>query len=407
MKIRTLLMLQFILSLFGCSKAPKSSSTFTELGPFTLETIVKSGKSFNINYGMTDYTNLSYDLTYKGKPLTFDQGLETNTGLPGIWRVFTLKDAPVPALLLGSQTLYLVTLENEKPRIKTVFSQGYDFASIQWLDIEAGQPGDYREIFSSDEFDTETELAGGRYIAVSHAVVLDVRTLEIFPFNTNNEPVDGFNITGSNVIAFSPDSTQLIYRGSKTDEADYQITHWALLSYNFRTGKTYAVPFDKVAFHLADEYKMTVGWVDDYFEWKKEEDGSLKLTTRVHTSPVMRKGILFFQRHQGYEYTLNPVKESMMHHLSDYLQTELKLEGSSISPVTGDYSKQRTIQYQGMTLTLTYGEYGKDLVLRKEGNSLYGENKELFKRIADGFNAILMTGKYQEDWEPVPPPDHY
>src|SRR6187549_751369 len=115
MKIYPFLMLQFILSLFGCSKAPSTTITSSELGPFTIETITKTGKTYNINYGRVGYSNVSYDVKFKGEPIAFEGGLEDNTGLPGIWRIFTLHNTPQPTLLLGSQSLYLVTLENDKP----------------------------------------------------------------------------------------------------------------------------------------------------------------------------------------------------------------------------------------------------------------------------------------------------
>jgi hypothetical protein len=405
MKICYLLMLQFILSLFGCKKAPAITTTTSEMGPFTIETITEKGKTYNINYGKTDYTSISYAIKYKGGPLQFSDALETNTALPGIWRVFKLSEATTPTLLLGSQSLYLVTLEHDKPVIKTLFEQGYDFASIQWLDSESGQPGEYREIFSSDEYDTGTALSGGRYMAVSHAVVLDTRTQDVFPYNTNNEPIDGYNITGNNVVAFSPDSTQLIYRGSKNDETNYEITHWALLSYNFRTRKTYAVPFNKAACNLKDESRMTAEWVADYFEWTDQEDGTLKLAARNLTSPPNRKGILHYERNQGYHYTLDPVKESMRDHLSAFVQGELKLDPSQIYRIDGDYGNKMYVKYNDTILVMIYGEYGNDLVLRQDRATFFGEHKDLFSRIGKGFNALLNAGKFQEDWEVITPED--
>ena len=174
-------MLQFILGLFGCNKAPTNTIISSDVGPFTIETITQTGKAFNANYGMVNQTTISYAVKYKGEPLKMSDNLETNTGLPGIWRVFFLKDAPTPSLILGSQSLYLVTIENDKPVIKTLFEQGSDFASIQWLDSEEGQPGMYREVYSSDQADTEVELSGGRYMAISHAVILDTKTFQIYP----------------------------------------------------------------------------------------------------------------------------------------------------------------------------------------------------------------------------------
>ncbi len=396
-------MLQFILSLFGCKKAPTITTTSNAAGPFTIETITETGKTYNINYGKVDYTTISYAVKYKGEPLQLGENLETNTGLPGIWRVFSLKDAPSPTLLLGSQSLYLVTLENDKPAIKPLYEQGSDFASIQWLDSEAGQPGEHREIFSSDEFDTQTELSGGRFMAISHAVVLDTKTNETFPYNTNNEPVEGYTINGWKVIGFSPDSTQLIHRGYQNDSANYEITHLALLSYNFRTGERYAVPFDKYKLKLKNDEKITPEWIADYFEWRKMEDGTYKLTARPLDSLPYQKGLLFFERHKGYSYTLDPVKESMREHLSAYIQQELKLDPSAVYRIDGDYLNRVYIKYGEIILMLIYGEYGEDLVLRQDAKIDLAINKDLMTRLGKGFNAILGTGKHEGEWNSIAP----
>jgi hypothetical protein len=401
MKIHQLIMLQFILALFGCKKAPTISTATSEIGPFTIETITEKGKSYNTNFGLSNYTTISYDVKYKGEPLAFGDNLETNTGLPGIWRVFFLKDAPKPTLLLGSQSLYLVTLEDEKPVIKPLYEQGSDFASIQWLDSEGGQPGVFREIFSSDEYDKETQLSGGRYLAISHAVVLDTKTLEIYPYNTNNEPVEGHNINGWNVLAFSPDSTQLIYYGSRYNEANYEIVYSALLSYNFRTGKTYAVPFDKMATKLKDQSKITAEWITDYFEWSKQEDGALKLVARKIDTPPFQKGVLVYQRNQGYIYTLDPVKETMRDQLSSFIQAELKLDPSQVYKIDGDYANRVYIKINNAVFMMVYGEYGQDLVFRQDGQIDVTENKALMTRISKGFNALLNTGKFEDQWEAI------
>lgn len=402
-------MIQFILGLFGCNKAHQVTKTATEAGPFTIETITRKDKTWNANYGRVNQTTISYEVKYKGEALSFEEGLETNTGLPGIWRVFYLQEAVNPTLILGSQSVYLVTLENEKPVIKLLSQQGSDFASIQWLDSEAGQPGEYREIFSSDEFDTETKLSGGRYMVITHSVVLDTKTLDIYPYNTNNKnEIDGFHINGWNALAFSPDSTQLVYLGSKNDTVHYMLTHPALLSYNFKTGETYAVPFDKTAFKLKDEFKITPEWVADHFEWTKQDDGKIKLVAKSADHLPFQKGLAVYTRYKGYSYTLDPVKESMRDHLSAYIQAELKLDPSQIYKIDGDYLNRIYASVNDIKLMMIYGEFGQDLVLKQEEPLMpihMEQNKALITRLSKGFNAILSTGQFSSEWEPIPPPD--
>jgi hypothetical protein len=397
MKFRYLIMFHFLLSLFGCKRAPSETTVSQELGPFTIETITRTGKTWNMNYGRVNYTNISYDVKYKGKPLQFKDGLETNTGLPGIWRVFYLPDAPIPTLLLGSQSLYLVQLENEEPIIRPLHVQSSDFASVQWLDSEGGQPGICREIFSSDEYDTENILSGGRYLAISGAAVLDTRTFELYPFDPNKEWIDGYSIGRKNIVAFSPDSTQVVLCGQKNDEVDYMKTHYAWVCFNFRDKTGYAVPFDSEALHMKSEEHIDQEWFTDHFEWKKSDSGQVRLQVIRRDTPAPQKGKLFFGRHVGYQYELDPVREPMIEHLFQYIKSELQPDTAKITRTKEEYNNKYIIPYQQTQLLLKYGEYGNDLILKEDPPQLsQPENKALISRIAKGFNAMLQEAKYQD-----------
>jgi hypothetical protein len=403
MKIQYIIMFQFILALFGCKKAPSDSTTSTVIGPFTIETITRTGKTWNMNSGRGNYTNISYAVQYKGKPLQFSDKLETNTGLPGIWRVFVLKDAPVPTLILGSQSLYLVTIENDQPVIKPLFEQGSDFAAIQWLDSEAGQPGIYREVYSSDEHDTEISLSGGRYMAISHAVVLDTKTFELFPFNTNNESIDDYYPDQRRAIAFSPDSTQVVYGAALQHATGYSL---ALMCYEFKTGKKYLLPYDQEKLNVYDGFKLYPDWLQDYFEWNKNDQGELRLQLKKLDKSPYKKGIVHFERYPGYQYMLYPVKETIVEHLYSFMLQELKFDTTQVQRVHEEFNYKYTIPYQGLTLIIQYGQYGNDLVLYEEGDKIPFEvNKVIIQQIGNGFNALLNQGKYQEEFTEVKAPE--
>jgi hypothetical protein len=350
-----------------------------------------------MNYGRVNYTHVSYNVKYNDKSLQFKDGLETNTGLPGIWRVFYLKDIPTPTLILGSQSLYLVQLINDEPVIRPLHVQGSDFASVQWLDTEAGQPGICREIYSSDEYDTDHVLSGGRYLALSGAAVLDTRTFELYPFDPNKEWIDGFSIGRKDIVAFAPDSSQVVLGGQKNDEVDYMKTNYAMVCFNFREKTGYAVPFDSKSLHMKSEDRIDHEWFADHFEWKRSDHGQLRLQAIRRESPPPQKGKLFFTRFTGYQYELDPVQEPMIGHVFQFIINELQPDTTKITRTTEQYNNKYIIPYQQTQLLLEYGKYGNDLMLKEDPPVLSSsENRELITRLAKGFNSILREGKYQD-----------
>jgi hypothetical protein len=365
-------------------------------GPFTVETVTQTGKRWNINYGRVKYTNISYRAYYKDKPVLFGAKLETNTGVPGVWRIFNLKGAKAPALIAGSQSLYLVTIENDQPVTTPLYEQGSDFAAVQWLDSENGQPGIYREVFSSDERDTDVELSGGRYMAITDAVVLDTKTFELFPFNTSNESINDYYPGQRRAIALSPDSTQVVYGAARQNAEDYS---QGLICYEFKTGKKYLVTYDEKKLNVYDASKLYPDWLMDYFEWTKNEQGELRLQLKTLNAEPNKKGIIHFERYPGYQYMLYPVKETIVEHLYNFMLQELKFDTTQVQRVHEEFNYKYTIPYQGRTLIIQYGKYGNDLVLFEEDDTTPFEvNKVIIQQIGKGFNALLSEGKYQEEF---------
>lgn len=388
-------MISAILSLFGCNKKPRTLSVSTlENGPFTIEAVTTQGKAFNMNSGSYTYEKVSYGIKYKGQPLELADKLEVNTGVPGIWRVFSLKTASKPALIFGSQSLFLVTEENGSPQVKPLHAQYSDFASIQWLDSENGQPGMYREIYSSDKADTNNILDGGRYLIISHSTILDTKTFELFPFNPNNDVVDGYYLQQRGALAASPDSSQVVFIGSKQNESDYMEYDHALLSYNFKNQTSYSVPFEKKKLYVRDEFKLTPEWVNDYFEWIRVDDEYvLQLKKEM---PRHIKGLTYFQRHQGFSYELYPVAEDMMHELAKFIKTELNLKDDQVVHEKEEYQNRYRITAPSITLIIEHDPTTNSIVL-KENQPVpdHSVNKETIHRISKGFNALLQQGNFE------------
>lgn len=373
-------------------------------GPFEINVTAKSGKQLNMNYGLVSYTNVAYSITHQGKPVTFPGALQNNTGLPFLWNVYALPGAPTPTLVAGSQSLYLVYLDaGGTPVVEPLLEQGYDFASLQFLDGENGQPGAYSEVFSKNETDDLKKLDsldGGRFLMVSEHAVLDVQTRKIWPFNTNNDAVENYSFpTPHGALAFSPDQKSIVFRANfqswNAADEDLPDSEHALAVYNFEKDTGYAVLFDDTDTRLTNIQNADYAWFERFFEWKKTPDGYRLQRRTLATLPPWTGQ---YDPRDNY-YTLYPVKPGMLPVFLDFVLGQMGWSKANIV-------KDETGEYTGHCLDLASGETKLDIRFREDdqvlsfSKHLYvddsPEYKILVKKIADAFDAELASGKHQE-----------
>jgi len=94
------LFILFILIYVYCGRTSgRKTIKESQYGPFTIRAEANEGKTFNMNYGMVKTTSVRYSIWLDGKEIEFPGTLQTNTGLPYLWKVYVLKDAPTPTLI--------------------------------------------------------------------------------------------------------------------------------------------------------------------------------------------------------------------------------------------------------------------------------------------------------------------
>ncbi len=370
-------------------------------GPFIIRAEAISGKTYNINYGMVSQTNVSYSIWYEGKPVKFPSALQTNTGLPYLWRVHALADAPTPTLLAGSQSLYLVFLKDGQPVVEPVIEQSSDFASVQFLDSEGGQPGAYIQVFSRsdtvgmDQLDT---LKGGRYLLVSEHTVLDIPTLKQMIFNKDNNAVDNYSYPQPDgALAFSPDRKKIVFNAAfqswNTDQANLPDSEHALIVYDFETDKGYSVRYDDTDTRMKNFEDINLNWFNTYFEWNANGDTlSLKKWDKL---PYWTGS---YKETDNYYY-LYPVKAGMLPVFKDFVLQQM---GWGATNILSD----KTAEYSGRSIELGSGTTKLDIVFREDeqqisfSRGLYEndspEYKTMVEKIAKAFDQELLSGKHQE-----------
>lgn len=370
-------------------------------GPFVIRADAITGKVYNINSGMSKQTNISYSIWFEGKPVVFPSALQTNTGLAFLWRVYALPDSPVPTLLAGSQSLYLIYIKDGQPIVEPVLEQSSEFASVQFLDSEAGQPGTFTEVFSKsdtlgmDQLDT---LKGGRYLLVSGHQVLDVQSGKLMLFNKDNNAVDNYSYPQPDgAIAFSPDRKKIVFNAAfqswNTEQANLPDSEHALIVYDFETDKGYSVLYDDTDTRMKNFEDINLDWFNTYFEWNTNGD-----TLSLKKWDKLPYWIGSYKESDNYYY-LYPVKAGMLPVFKDFVLQQM---GWGATNILSD----KTAEYSGRTIELGSGATKLDIVFREDeqqisfSRGLYEndspEYKTMVEKIARAFDEELLSGKHQE-----------
>jgi hypothetical protein len=405
MKVAILLALivASILLYLWFGKGPNIEKEFT-YGPFTIKAVVNSGYGFNLNHGYVKQTDVAYSIFYEGKAIQFPKKLETNTGLPFLWRVFALPGTPSPSLIAGSQSLYLIYVQDKSVVLEPLVEQSSESASLQFLDSEDGQPGPYTEVFIEDdpaEMETLDQLEGGRFLMITEHAVLDVKTREIKRFNTQKNSLDNYSFPWPHgALAFSPDRTSLVFHAEfenwDIQKADLPETEHGLVVYNYLKDDGYAVPYNDTETRMINVENIDADWLNTYFEWKQDKSGKLQLQLRQLEKAPPWVGTYDPSDHY---YTLYPVKPGM---LPVFLNFVLKQIGGSEANILED----KTGEYTGRGLILASGELKLDINLKEDeqkltfSKHLYDQSSpeyiQLVEKIAGAFDQELSSGKHQE-----------
>ncbi len=370
-------------------------------GPFVIRAEAITGKSYNINYGMSKQTSISYSIWFEGKPVVFPSALQTNTGLAFLWRVYALPDAPTPTLLAGSQSLYLIYIKDGQAIVEPVLEQSREFASVQFLDSDAGQPGPFMEVFSKsdtlgmDQLDT---LQGGRYLLVSGHQVLDIQSGKLMLFNKDNNAVDNYSYPQPDgALAFSPDQKKIVFNAAfqswNTEQANLPDSEHALIVFDFETDKGYSVLYDDTDTRMKNIEDITLDWFNTYFEWNANGDTlSLKKWDKL---PYWTGSY----RVKDNYYYLYPVKAGMLPVFKDFVLHQMEWDATNVL-------SDKTAEYSGRTIEIGTATMKLDIVFREDeqqisfSRGLYEndspEYKTMVEKIARAFDEELLSGKHQE-----------
>lgn len=385
------------LSFFGCSKSPATAVSSTPYGPFTVKVVSKHYKTFNMNYGWVKSSHSEFQIFYKDQRVNLGESLQNNTGYSHIWQVYRLEGAPSPTLLAGSQSLYLIYEKNGALQVEPIVVQGSDFASLQFLDSENGQPGESDEVFMSNAGDSLKTLGGGNYLLVSGHAVLHIPDLTVYPFHKDNAAIDNYSFGyNEGAIGFSPDQQKILFKGSfqtwnSNENPKYEL---CLVTYDFKKDTGTALPFGKTETRLKNHTFINRTWLETFFEWGKNQQGEYEIRLKKIDPLPNWQGHL---NDDDMVYELSPVAFEMQKALADFLLEKWHLSPENVLPGDEYSTDQINIRYNDLKFSLCYREEEQELLLMRNiyTNDQEAKYKQLIGEVMRDFNAELAAGKYQ------------
>ncbi len=215
------------------------------------------------------------------------------------WNVLRLTDAPRPALLLVQRSFTLVTEQDGQLQVQPLVAASNGLAEAQWLDSEAGQPGE--PLFwgmSHIDIATGTVLQGGRFLRLGSQLVLDVQQLALHTIDPWAAPPPGGSHQGfapssdDGARAFSPGRTQIVLAGWKNDDSRRLEARYGLIVVNLKGGDNYELALDRRRTPFDTASSITSAWIHHYFEWKQQAGGRERLVPRAGARPLPWRGQL-------------------------------------------------------------------------------------------------------------------
>jgi len=391
-------LLASLLGFLGCKTAKqKTENGQVTSGPFEIHWEVEHTAShawYNLGTtsGRQDATSY-FQVWHKGKPVDVTANSSKPTSY--FWQAFFLKDAPTPAVLVGTHRMYLITEVDGQAKVKLLDAEDGDFGKYQWLDSENGQPGKQQKLYQIDNSKSSRFLSGGRYLMINTRTLLDTQSLTTYRIDNNSsalvQQLDGFNAFESEVACLSPGKTQLVLTGYRRNPKT-NISEYALVCIDFVKNKTYAVPFDRTATRFFSIWDATPTWVSTYFDWTTTPEG--KETMSLHKFNRLPYWQGRFELHANTDrpaqYQLQPVLPGIIPHFMHCARqqypaiTDVKTSENSEQIIT-DFS------IEGKQITLYFNKTDKTL-------TLLNADKGLVKTLGERFEQELAKGNFQNEF---------
>jgi hypothetical protein len=178
----------------------------------------------------------------------------------------------------------------------------------------------------------------------------------------------------------SPDGGSFVRYGCAMDSSNAPM----LAVFEVEGGAAYTLPIDAARMRFNDWAEIDAAWLDHHFEWRKAEDGRLRLSKRESFKPLPYHGSFRHDPLDGYrEYNLQPVKPEMRDRVIAFLESEY---GAKILPREPNSPSD----------SFMIGQDKVNVMLYKDSVGIWkdrGTDSRLVEDIAKRFDRVLATGE--------------
>lgn len=397
--------MSFLGTLFGCNSSKETGQGSAVSGSLEIKWTViqsRSGSWFNNGGDPNAKVYTSYfNINCQGQPVIIP-----SSGGPqkDFWQAWFLKDAPQPAVLAGIHSMYLITEEQGKAKITPLHEQDGDFATCQWLDSDDGQPGMMVHVTLGDDSHSSRDFSGGRYLMVNSRVILDVQTLEVYPFDLITyevlQKLENYHAGNSFVAQFSPGKTQMVLIGNRDNPANRMLYQYALVVIDFKKNTAYAVPFDRTETRFFSIWDADQQWMNTYFDWSTDEEGNEVIKLHAFDQLPYWQGRWTYSEETGQasEYKLQPVDTAMLPVFLDFIRKEVKINSEKRDEVDTYASSGDQVIGQLVTVQLSTDDGVLQVYLNpvEQSISLTADQADMIVRLGKKFDSEMSNGKYQE-----------
>ena len=355
-------------------------------GPWKLSTVAGGFYDYETSDGVrTLATDARFLIEHRGNRVTIDgtseYGDDLRVRFDRAESVALLPGAP-DALLVRAATahdigpIYLVESRGDHVRVELV-SQGIPLSDVPPVTNDTARFHRARHSrVPPGTIDRATFAEPG--VFWFHDALLTTQPPAVRRYTTPSEVTLDPNVRP---LGIAPDGRTFVRLGFAADD-----TSRVLLATDVATGKTTSVPIDAARTRLSDVAALDPAWLQHYYGWRHDEDGTYRLVLREGVTPLPYRGTVTTMSGSYREYHVGPAGKELFDALVAFLRDELGAERTK--------EDEAAIGFR-MTLDVQHVNVSHDEKAHRVGIYMdHGTDSRLVVTIGELFDRELATGRY-------------